>query len=446
MAAITRQHWHALAIVAAAWAFVLAYAWPGIMTIDCFDQLREGRNGVYTDGHPPIIAVIWRYLDKIVAGPALLYVLQTTAFFVGLYGFFRSLYEPRRAATIAICVALFPPILAPMGVVWKDALMASCLVLGVAGLVSQRRNVKIAALVALWFASAVRYNAAAATLVPIVLLFEWRAGAKWYVRYGSAVAIWIAITASAMWVNAALTDKPMHFWTSSVAVHDIAGTLANVDETIPDDELRAVFAGTQIKVDADIHQTIRARYKPADFAKLVIGETPLWDLPIMGDVAAPEPQREAVNRAWREVVTSHPGAYLAHRIDVYISVLGIPRKNAGIMVPITKGQDRLFAIPMKLDYRPNFAQNFVQRKIVERIAKHTPLFRGWIYVLLALVLVFLGRKNRLALAILGSGLMLEASLFPFAASSDFRYSHWLVICTALAGVVIYRSRTPRGAG
>ncbi len=439
MARVTRQQWKAFAIVAIGWAAVLAYAWPGIMTIDCFDQLREGRAGFYTDGHPPIVAVMWRYLDKVVAGPAGMYVLQTTAFFAGLYAFFRRLYAAPRAAVTAVCVSLFPPILAPMGVVWKDALMASCLVLGLAGLFSKRRGAPVGGLAAMWFASAVRYNAAAATLAPIVLLFEWRAGQRWFVRYGIATAIWIAITASSMLVNKALTDRPMHFWTSSVAVHDIVGTLAKVDDDIPDDELRKVFAGTGLLVDKDIHQAIRAHYKRTDFTNLVIGDARLWDLPIMGDQPAPAEQRAAIDRAWSAVVSAHPGAYLVHRLDVFAAVLGLAKKSPGVQVQVGRGQNRLYAIPMGIDHRPYIAQNKVQH-LIEKIAYWTPLFRAGLWLLVALVLVVLGRKKRGVLAVLGSGVLLELSLFPFAGSPDYRYSHWLVVCTVLAGVMLYRTR------
>jgi hypothetical protein len=445
MLTITRDQRKALVIVGIGWLLVLLYAWPGIMVNDSYDQLREGRAGFYTDGHPPFMSVLWRYLDKIVAGPALMYLLQTGTFFAGVYAFCRALYPPPRAATIAICIALFPPILAPMSVVWKDALMASCLVLGIAGLVSERRNLKIAGLVAFWFASAVRYNAAAATLVPIVLLFEWRP-MRWYFRYGLAIALWIAITASSILINAALTDRPMYLWSSSIAVHDIAGTLANVDDTIPDAELRKTFEGTQIKLDKDIHQAFRDRYKSVDFMPLVLGDKSLWDLPIMGQTPAPEPQRDAIERAWGEIVFGHPGAYLQHRLAVYHKVLGFPKKNAGLMVAVGRGQNRLFAIPMKIEHRPYVAQNWVQRHIVERVAYWTPLFRAWPYFFAAFVMLYFARKNRIALALLGSGLMLELSLFPLAASSDFRYSHWLVVSTVLAGIVLVHAGRSRGAG
>ena len=428
-----------LAIVAIAWVILLAYAWPGIMSIDCFDQLREGRAGFYTDGHPPVIAVLWRYLDKIHSGPAAMYVLQSTAWMVGLYGFLRRVF-PRAESNpewLTVAVAFFPPILAVMGPVWKDAQMAAWLMLGIAGLSQVDRRWKLAGLAAVWMASAVRYNAAAATLAPVVLAFEWRTGQRWFVRYGISVAVWIAITASSMWVNKALTDREMHFWSSSIEVHDIAGTLARVDD-MPDDELRKLFAGTQLLVDHDIHAALRARYDAHDYSRLVLGEGRLWDLPVMGDVPAPAAQREAIDRVWRDVITSHPGAYLAHRFAVYATVIGVSSHH-GVFVQTGRGQNRLYAVPLGIDNRPYELQNDVQR-VIEKIAKWTPLFRAVFYLPFLLVIAWLGRRNRAVIALVLSGLLCELSLFPFAAAADFRYSHWLVVCTVLAGLVVYRTR------
>jgi hypothetical protein len=39
-----------------------------------------------------------------------------------------------------------------------------------------------------------------------------------------------------------------------------------------------------------------------------------------------------------------------------------------------------------------------------------------------------------------SGIGLEASLFLLAASPDYRYSHWLVVCTCIAIVMLVARR------
>ena len=46
-------------ILGVGWVLFVLYAYPGVMTMDSFDQLREGREWFFTDAHPPIMAVIW---------------------------------------------------------------------------------------------------------------------------------------------------------------------------------------------------------------------------------------------------------------------------------------------------------------------------------------------------------------------------------------------------
>jgi len=106
------------AIVAIGWVIGLIYAYPGMMTMDSLDQLREGREGFYTDGHPPAMAAMWRIVDAITAGPFLMLVIQTAAFVTGMYLILRRAMSPRAAALATTLVYIFPPVLAPMAVIW----------------------------------------------------------------------------------------------------------------------------------------------------------------------------------------------------------------------------------------------------------------------------------------------------------------------------------------
>lgn len=436
-----------LVILATTWGVMLAYAYPGIMTVDSFDQLRQGRAGVYTDGHPPVMAALWGLVDRVVAGPAGFYLLQTATFVIGLYAVLRGTFAPVRAAVIAGLCALFPPILAPMGVVWKDALMASMLALGFAGLLATSRRLRLAGLAALFVASAIRYNAAAATLPIIVVLFMWSPAVSTWAgrakRYALATAVWLAITAGSLALNIALTDRPMHFWHSSTAIMDIVGTLAHVEPDLADAELEPVLRGTQILVDRGLHAEIRARYSPHDFGPLVIGPRQLWTVPIMGDTPAPAPQRAAIGHAWWYLVSTYPGAYARHRLAVFGTVLGLAHKSPGVMVMTGRGQMKVFAVPMGLDVAPPMYQNWIQRRL-ERIARNSPLFRGWFYLVLALAMLALTRRHRDVFALLASGFALELSLLPLAVTADYRYSHWLALTTILAAVILVARRYRSG--
>lgn len=171
--------------------------------------------------------------------------------------------------------------------------MAGLLALGVAGLLADRRWVRVAGLVALVAASAVRHNAPAATLPLIVILFElapspptWRGRIT---RYAISTAAWLGVTVASLGINGALTDKPMHFWASSLALADIVGTLAHVDGTIPDTALAPLLTPTDVHVERDFHVRLRAAYSPFEFSQLVLGDERLWDMPITGDTPRPRP-------------------------------------------------------------------------------------------------------------------------------------------------------------
>jgi hypothetical protein len=439
------------AVLGAAWAALIIYAFPGQLTQDSFDHLREARAGVYSDAHPPIINLTWKVLDLVIAGPFGMLVVQSGLLLAGLYAMLRHTFEPRRAAWWTAGVFVFPPVLTVMAVIWKDCMMAGLLAVGIAGLMASRRRARLGGLVALTGAAAFRYNAFAATLPLVVLLFEWRPGVHGLRRYALSAAAWLATALAAFAIDGALTDKPMHNWSSSLATHDIAGTLAFVDHDLPDAELRAELAGTGLLVDRDIHAAIRAVYSPSDYLPLLYDPAHrLWDLPINGYVPAPEAQRDAIERAWWQTLRAHPWPYVKHRLATMREVVDL-------------GSTHALGAPVKRAFRdPDYAANQglatgssrLQAKLTHWmvwLSLHTPLFVPWIYAALALVMLPLARRQRDVLAILLSGLVLEASLLPLAASRDYRYSHWMVITTIIAAIVLatrrYRAarRDPRRA-
>jgi hypothetical protein len=191
------------AILGIGWAILLVFAYPGMMTQDSFDHLREMRSGLYSDSHPPAISLIWKVLDHVIAGQLGMLLLQSGTFLAGLYYLLRRVFAPRRAAWVAVAVFLFPPVMMPMGVIWKDCLMAGFLALGAAGQLSERRGRRLLGLAAMFGAMAVRYNALGATLPLVVLLFEWRPAIHWLPRYALSTAAWLATTFAAFGLNKA---------------------------------------------------------------------------------------------------------------------------------------------------------------------------------------------------------------------------------------------------
>jgi hypothetical protein len=425
---------------------LLFYAFPGQLTYDSFDHLREARSGVYTDAHPPIIDLTWMVVDRIVPGPAGMLVIQGGLLLAGLYAVFRHTFAPRPAAWWAAGVFVSPPVITIMAVIWKDCMMAGLLAIGIAGLMSTRRWARLGGLVAMFGAAAFRYNAFGATLPLVVLLFEWRPGMRWLPRYALSTAAWLATTVAAFGVNGALTDKEMHYWHSSLAVFDIAGTLADVDGDLPDAELRAELAGTQLLVDHDIHAAVRTVYTPRTFSPLVTDPVHrLWNLPITGNQPAPQAQRDAIERAWWHVVTRHPWAYTRHRLAAMAEVLDlrVTRSMAAVTPRELKYSDLVAALGLTVHWS---SSQLVMTRAMHAVSRWTPLFVPWVYLVLSLVLLPLAWRQRDVLAMLLSGLVMEASLLPLSHTRDYRYSHWMAITTIVSCIVVVARRYRAAAG
>lgn len=431
------------AVLAVAWGYLLVYAFPGVMTQDSFDHLREARDRLYSDAHPPAIDLLWSITDYAIAGPFGMLAIQSASFLGGLYLLFRRTFGERGAAWAAAAVYVLPPVMVPFAVIWKDPLMAGFLMLGAGALLSARRGVRVAGLLAIAAATAVRYNAIGATFPLVVLLFEWRPGLPRLRRHVIATAAWLAVTLGAFWGNAAITDREMHTWTV-FAVYDIAGTLAFVDGELPDAELEAHLAGTDLLVHRGIHAAIRRLYKPTDVLPIINDPVEaLWGLPINGYVPAPEAQRDGIARAWKATIAAWPRAYVAHRLAVMKEVLGLGGSEASGAIARRDYQWSGYVHELGLGTGWSKLQRKLTR-VYRLLVRATPLFSVWMYLAIALALLPLARRHRDVLALLLSGLGLEATLLPLAASPDYRYSHWLVICTVVAAIAL-GARRYRGA-
>jgi hypothetical protein len=63
-----------------------------------------------------------------------------------------------------------------------------------------------------------------------------------------------------------------------------------------------------------------------------------------------------------------------------------------------------------------------------------------VYVVITLLLLSIAWRQRDVLAILLSGLGMEATLLPLVHSRDYRYSHWMVITTMIGCIVVIARR------
>ena len=416
-------------ILGIGFALFLVYAFPGYMSSDSVMQMLEGRSHRFTSGHPPIMAAEWGVLDAIVSGPILMLLLQGLLFVGGAFAVLRRFLTPRAAAVVADLILLFPPVLTTMAVIWKDSQMAAYLVAGIAALLSKRPGVRIMGWVLITAGCAFRYNAFAATVPLVFLLFEWRPGFPWFARYGISLAAAIASVMLAFGINRALEVKHEYL---APGMADIVGVLAYTDDR-SDEDLRHVLRDTSLRVTTSIQATARMLYSERNPYRIDHGDNRIFDPP------KTELQRIALTRAWKEIVSSDWNAYFSYRIAGYRELLGL--SEAPLWAPVWNAFNEA---PEQVAYiHHDASQSWAQNRLgllFATLADETPLFRPYLYTLLALLLVAVVCRDRLTLALFASGLGYELSFFPAAGTPDFRYSHWLIATTCLATVILFVQR------
>ena len=384
------------------------------MSSDSLVQLQEARSLHFSDWHPPAMAAVWSIADAIVAGPFGMLLLQASLLLAGLYRLLARVCEPRIAAFVASGLFLFPPVLAPMAVIWKDSLMAGLLVMGTSLLVDDKRRLALALLVA---ASAMRFNACFAVLPLLVVLWPGQRGLR---RVAIAFTLWLATTTTAFGINRVLTDAPAHAWTRSLAPGDIAGVIRFSHYRYTNAELLQILDGTPLVVRDELERHVRRWYTPVSWWPVTNGDNRIMNWP-------ETPHYDAITRAWCTLVSENPRAYLLHRSRVFREVLGL--SDGPAFDPAWRYHANHDALHV------DASSGRVQAALGHAIgwlAEHTPLFRPYVYFVLALVLLWFARRDRLVRALLASGLCYELTLFVLAPSPDFRYSHWLVVCALLA--------------
>jgi hypothetical protein len=406
-------------ILGVGWLLVLLYAFPGFMSTDSIDQLTQARTGVYTDWHPPLMALVWKLLDGIVSGPVLMLVLQTGLFLFGSWKLLERALPSRAAAIVAVLVLVFPPVLTTMAVIWKDSQMAGFLVAGTAAVLSPRRGWKIAGWIFLGIAAAMRHNAPAA-IVPLAIYLVWvtTQHPRWArVAIGLAAAVGLFLASTG--VNTLLTDKREYPWYSSLALLDIVGTTRYMPAK-SDDEMRHLLRDTGLVIDTDIYRKIRLGYNTRTWWWYTHGDDRIWDPPDT------KTERLALRRTWIELVTKYPGAYWHHRRRVFDEVLGISKEEA--WAPVWKG---FYDIPERgAELGHDHVHSAYQVQLLSWFddLSDEVIFQVFWYFWLAFILVGVAiwRKQGLMAALLASGLAYELTFFFLAPSPDFRYSHWLV--------------------
>ncbi|KFN48746.1 hypothetical protein [Arenimonas composti] len=431
----------------AAFALTLAAFWPGYLSWDSAYQWAQARGAVPLDpAHPPVMVRTWIALRALLPDPGGVFAVQATLWWAAVALFAHALGGSawRRGFTVLLLGA-WPPLLALLPHLWKDVWMTALFALALACLAMELRGGRriawlAAALLALAAGIAFRSNAITAAL-PLLAWIGWRATGdgrstpsalssgnsrrratrQHLLRAGAATMVAGIVAVGGAALANFSTAKPMPVW-PAIALWDMAAVSIEADELLfPSDWIEPTLTVADLRRDFDPSVNVPSfvggqlrlnfyyDYTPAQYAEL--------------------------RDAWLALPREHPRAYFAHRARVSAFLFGLRQAEHADGLVLSP-DITAFADNPPLQRNDGALNRWLQPKLSALV--DTPVFAGWVYLLLAagLVLRWLWRRDGGFGALSGitalSSLALAAPLVLAAPSSDFRYLMWSVAASLFA--------------
>ncbi|OHE84978.1 MAG: hypothetical protein A2579_08240 [Lysobacterales bacterium RIFOXYD1_FULL_69_11] len=436
-------------------AVIVAMFYPGIMSNDSHASLEQARTLQFTSWHPPIMALVWAVLDRIVEGPALMLVAQAVLYATACARLCMEalprLVERWSAWVVVPLFGLFPPAMTLNGMIWKDVWMSGLLLFAVAYLFrmanTTQQHVRVRAfailLLCCLLATAFRHNAIAATagLLAGGVYYLWPHRHRgWQLLRacigGVVLAVVLLVPVTAL---NRLVAKPAHV-TTPILMHDIAGIIVNADE--PWRAARLALSAAPNLTDQSAREFtrgIKKHYSPAAAARMV-RTTRRPDAPFAINVYKLDHDAESVKRAWQTLLRRYPRAYLTHRLDTFACLMQLCEME----------QWKIHSYVLNKEYVAVTADGWLQpalrRTFGSEMFARAYIPAGWLLflVLLAATDTLMRRKNTITLFLALSGVGLASSLLLTSPIESYRYVHWAVLIawSSLALVIERRYVSP----
>lgn len=427
------------------WAF-----YPGLMSPDSIANLMGGRENLIHDINSPVMSYLWGKLDRIVAGPGLMFILQNAVFWTATAIFWRTTKRKSFGLALAIVLlGLMPPILSQLTTVWKDVGLGACLFLTTALIYqADKAKNKIALLISpvfLFYAYAARLNALPAVL-PVAIWSGFVAARIFEIETKkklAAIAIgggyFFALSAAVYLATYQITDGRTVYPAQQIFLYDLAAISVDRNE--------ALFPEYVLKNEKFSLEAVKVRYNTRSVSDLIFDDVPNRGdsavLPLTNDAE----EVSALRREWLKNAAAHPSVYLAHRGKVFAQLIGL---DYSVTRPYW---DIGFASsPPELRGEENFAGTLLTKYfgIFRRPLMQTFAFRGFIWLSLSAFFLYQSLKNRLrqdweiVFVLSTSGLLFALAYFPTTPSTEFRYLFWSAISSLTAivwGTCLWRQQT-----
>jgi hypothetical protein len=423
----------AAALIAAGYGLTLMIFYPGVMTFDAQFVHEDIAKGTLGDWQSPVMTWLWGHIDPIAPGAASMFLLIATTYWLG-FGLLALVLARggRRSALLLPVLALMPPALAFVGIIWRDVLFASCWLLAasIAFATSGRRppirlpaQVLALALVGLGFL--LRPNALlAAPMLSACVIWPAKFSFRRTLILFLPAAIGFFAIMQIVYYGAlgATRQHPLQ----AIMVFDLGGISHFAKENqFPTDwtpsENALLLNGCYQPTEWDIYW----RLEPCDFVMRKIER----EKGLFGTSAIPS--------AWLRAVLWHPLAYLQHRLTFMWNFLAADNLT-------------MWLADVEHPTRQVFADRaaFGALVSVHNALKPTPVFRVGTWLMACMALCWLSWRNRdtregtFVLGVCGSAAIYVLTFLGAGVASDFRYGYWAVLA-AIAGAVVTLSGWPQ---
>lgn len=427
---------------------ICASSWPGYMSFDSLETLRQARFGITTNGYPTIGVYMQRLFDAILPGPGLLFAFQ-----VGLYLLSTAaiLVRLRLNTSLAVATVLFlsfsPAIVGLLLVVWKDIGMTGFLVFSIACALQVRHTGSRIwlglAIFGLFMATAYRLNGICAA-VPLLM---WTVAS--YVKSDKKrLAAWVISSLAAITIGTVVLNKfrlpdfrPLNSHIEAILyTFDLIGLSERTKRNlIPSAFIEQYSNFTRSDVRgvyfiphggrswyADPNEPNRKIISPLAITAIQSGDG------VITRIDGSKYSIKQLHDDWLHAVLGNPRAYIKHRYDVDRAFLGI-----GAAVPWGITYPRIDPNDLGVSHRDNALTKITNKWLLA--TQETIFAFPWFYYVLGIATGICAwclkpKERSLCIALLASAFLLLLPMLFITASSEQRYHLWSMVAIVLAAV------------
>jgi hypothetical protein len=401
--------------------------YPGHMSFDSAYAWWQARGGETSDISSPTLVLIWRALDQVLPGPGLVFLLHLSLFWCGLawLASASSARLPMRVGLMLI-IAAAPVSLVVLAHLWTDAGLIAGLTLASGALLQLARSARriwlLPAAIGMFYALAMRYNAAPA-VVPLLVYAAGLLGVPRFARrLALAILALLLLLLPVQLINRSV-DRQVALL-PSLQLWDLAAISIKVEKQLLPDF--AVGPGMDV---GDLRQAFR----PWSNTPLYSGTRAGIREPLLGGWTSDE--LRAISRAWREAIASYPQAYLEHRWRLLGALVGTHDRDWPRELIFSDGETAY------RDNPPVLANTSTAHALLMRgfeAGRDTAWLAAWPYLIAGLIALVLAWRQRhrlnadAALAFSGSAWFYALPLIVMAPAAELRYLGWTCVSCVLS--------------